>query len=304
MAHIWLSVSLVFRQMWVAIGPGVGWRQNVKPLIERGEVQFLRLASFWNPSSVDRIKDSLQGIEYVIHLAYVMPKGKNLIEIAARDFHQNVLGSLFFLSALPDSVKKIIFASSCMVYGFNAIIPVTERCLVNPISVYANGKFMTENYLRLLAGERNISTTILRLATVYGTYEIDPRAVPNFIRNVLAERPPVIYGDGNEVRDYINVKDVIDAIILSLIKEHDLFEIYNIGSGKGITTKEVAEIIIHLSGKSFTPIFQRKIGSSQKIICDISKARRNLGYSPSIELIDGLIEEIYYFRGNPRLWRK
>ena len=288
----------------IAVGSGLGWRPNIKTLIERGEVQFVKLASFWNPKSVDRIKSCFQGVEYVVHLAYVMPNGENLTDIASKDLNTNVLGTLTFMKLLPESVKKIIFASSCMVYGSSSTIPVSENSNVNPGNVYSNGKFLTENYLRLFAVERNISTTALRFSTVYGPSETDPRAIPNFIRRVLAGKPPVIYGDGNDVRDYVNVKDVVAGTILALEKDHDLFEIFNIGSGKGYSTKEVAEKVILLSGKSIRPYFQSKIGSSQKTICDISKARKKLGYVPLIELNEGLKEEINFFLENPRFWRE
>lgn len=288
----------------IAVGPGVGWRQNVKRLIERGEVRFVKLASFWDPKSIERIKSSFQGVEYVIHLAYVMPNGNNLIEIASKDLRKNVLGTLTFIKSLPQSVKKIIFASSCMVYGLNSTTPVSETSIVKPGSVYASGKFVTENYLRLFASERQISMTVLRYATVYGPFETDPRAIPNFIRCVLAEKPPVIYGDGNDVRDYVNVKDVIEATAMALVNDKTNFEIFNIGSGRGYSTKEVADHIIKLSGKCVELSIQKRYSDAQKIICDISKAKDKLGYVPSIEFLKGLTEEINFFLENPRFWRR
>lgn len=288
----------------IAVGPGIGWRQNVNCLIEGGDIRFVRLASFWNPKSLDRIKSCFQGVEYVIHLAYLMPKGKNPIELAKNDLRYNVLGTLTFIESLPQSVKRIIFSSSCMVYGLNSSTPVTETSQVNPGSVYASGKFLTENYLRLYASYRNISTTVLRYATVYGPFETDPRGIPNFIRCVLADKPPVIYGDGNDVRDYVHVKDVVEATVKALEKTKSVFDIFNIGSGKGNSTKEVAEYVINLSGKSLKPIIQNKNNNTQKIICDISKAEKYLGYTPSIELIKGIKEEINFFLENPRFWRR
>lgn len=288
----------------LAMGPGMGARPLVKHLVEQGRVRFIKLAAFWSAAALERVRADFAGVEAVVHLAYVMPRGKNQSERTLDDLRRNVFGTLQLISLLPGTVKKLVFASSCMVYGANTQAPVSESTPARPASPYGCGKFATENYLRLFASENGASLTILRLATVYGPYETDPRAIPNFIRHILAGKSPLIYGDGNDVRDYVHVSDVVQAIILALCDHDCAFDILNIGSGEGHSTRAIAEKLIKIIGKDTEPIYKQRNEDAQKIICDITHARQKLGYTPKIDLENGLSNEISFFSENPRFWRK
>lgn len=288
----------------IATGPYLGMRPIVKKLIGQGCVRFVILKSFWCPSAIDRVRANFQGVEYVVHLAYVMPRGNSPLEKAMDDFHRNVLGTLQFIKQLPDSVSKICFASSSMVYGANPPRPVSETNSVNPLCVYSLGKLATENYLRLYAKEKEISTSILRYATVYGAWETVPRAIPNFIRRVLAGKPPVIYGNGDDIRDYVHVSDVVEATLLAMTHAIENFQVFNVGSGKGFSTLEIAEKVIQLIDSSVVPSHELAHDVTKQIVCDITKARKTFGYQPKVELNKGLMEEINYFSENPKLWRE
>jgi UDP-glucose 4-epimerase len=213
------------------------------------------------------------------------------------------MGTLALVQRLPESVSRICFASSLMVYGPEAPQPVAETHCARPATVYAVGKLATESYLRLHAMTSGRSVVILRYATAYGPMETVPRAVPNFIRHVLSGRPPVIYGEGDDVRDYVHVHDVVDATLLALAHVEPAVQVFNVGTGRGHTTREVAEKIIRLAGEPTQPIYQPKQNAASRIVGDISRARNILGYEPQIGLDNGLCDEIQYFGANPQLWR-
>jgi UDP-glucose 4-epimerase len=240
--------------------------------------------------------------EYVVHLGYAMPGGEHSLESTIGDVRRNVLGTLRFMQQLPDSVSSICFSSSAMVYGPCPSRPVSETDCAHPATPYAVGKLATEAYLGLYAKESGVSVSILRYATVYGPMETVPRAIPTFIRHVLAGRQPIIHGRGDDVRDYVHVIDVVDATLLALAQVEGV-EVYNVGTGIGHTTCEIAERIIQLAGKRVKPIHRAAEHESIKLVCDIARAQSRLGYGAKVRLDEGLIDEIRYFADNPRLWR-
>jgi len=286
-----------------AVGPTLGWRPIVRNLVRQRRVRFVEMRAFWNLASVQRVEPELKEMEYVVHLGYAMPRGKSPLENAVDDARRNVLGTLQFVQQLPDSVSKICFASSAMVYGLNPPRPVSETDCARPITAYATGKLATENYLRLHAKESGVSVSILRYATVYGPMETVPRAIPNSIRHALAGRSPVIYGRGDDIRDYVHVLDVVHATLLALTHDAHAVQVYNVGTGRGYTTREIVESIIRLTGKRVKPIHKPAEHVPNKIVCDISRACSVLGYEPKVELAEGLGDEIRYFVDNPRFWR-
>ena len=288
----------------VAAGVGLGWRPVVRSLVRQGKVRFVDLRTFWHPASLKRVAPDFQGIEYVIHLAYEMPRGKTVAEKAIDDNVRNVIGTLRLIQHLPASVTKICFASSVSVYGSGFSQPVSETDYPHPATVYAIGKLATERYLLQHAIEKDVSVSIMRFATVYGSMETDPRAIPNFIREALAGNSPVIRGDGEDVRDYVHIQDVVSATLRALASVADKTQIYNIGSGNGYSTRQIAELILRLTGAGLQPIFRREDSVSSGVVCNIFHARARLDYEPRMEIEEGLHDEILWFRSNPQFWKK
>ena len=226
-SHLVQKLSAAGAQV-TAVGPALGWRPTVPSLVRQGRVRFVKLEAYWNPTSLRRLEPYMEGTNYVVHLGYTMPQGRNSLEKAISDLRRNVLGTLRLAQHIPDSVSKYCFASSVMVYGCHPPQPVSETDPPSPVSAYAAGKLAAETYLRFHAEKTDLPLSILRLATVYGPMETDPRAIPNFIRQVLAGRPPIIYGCGNDIRDYVHIDDVIAAIMLALTKQSTIPQVYNI----------------------------------------------------------------------------
>jgi UDP-glucose 4-epimerase len=190
-----------------------------------------------------------------------------------------------------------------MVYGSHPPHPVSESDSPNPVSPYAAGKLAAETYLRLHAEEAGLSLSILRLATVYGPLETDPRAIPNFIRQVLAGKAPIIYGGGDDIRDYVHVDDVTEAMLLALVRNVNAIEVYNVGTGEGHTTRAIAAKIIRLTKAQVEPVYAPQAGIPNQIVCDVTRAANALGYQPRMDLDQGLVDEIQFFARNPRLWQ-
>jgi len=287
----------------VAAGAGLGFRPPVRRLAKEGRVRFLNLKAFWQEESLKRLAPEFEGATHVVHLGYDMPRGRTELERAVDDGRRNVLGALNFIRRLPGSVSTVCFASSASVYGPGGPEPAHETDRPSPTTVYAIGKLAAEAYLGLHAQETGVSVPILRFATVYGLWETDPRAIPNFIRRALAGRPPVINGDGEDTRDYVHVRDVVQAVLRALTSGVDGARIYNVGTGAGLATRRVAELIIDMTGKEMQPQFSPEAKPSAGVICDISRARSELGYEPAVRFDDGLREEIDWFRSNPQFWR-
>jgi UDP-glucose 4-epimerase len=286
----------------IAAGVGLGWRPVVRRLVRQGLVRFVDLRSFWHPASLKRVAPAFTGVEYVVHLGYEMPRGNTAVEKEIDDNLRNVVGTLRLVQSLPTSVKKICFASSASVYGPYAEKPVSETDDPHPATIYAIGKGATENYLKQYAIESAVSVSVLRYATIYGPLETDPRAIPNFIRQVLAGKPPIIHGDGEDVRDYVHVTDVVNATVSALTLRNERFQLFNIGSGKGYSTRQIAEHIIDQAAVEMQPIIKGEQSKTTGVVCNISRAKTELGYKPQVDLEEGLHQEIEWFRNHPQLW--
>ena len=154
-----------------------------------------------------------------MHLARVWAQGKTTLDLAVDEVSSNLLGTLRFLANIGQRAINIIFPSSVEVYGVPDRLPMPECHHLRPLSPYAVAKAAVEEFLLVHAFKSNNSVTILRYATVYGPGELEPLAIPNFIRAILNGKSPVIDGDGLDVRDYVFINDVVDATLLAIVNE-------------------------------------------------------------------------------------
>ncbi len=248
--------------------------------------------SLANAKALAYWKETFRDVELVAHLWLHVPPAADFYVNAAKDVTTNILGTFNLLSILGPSLQGISFASSVQVYGRHHV-PVKEDFCPNPLSSYAVTKLALEGYLRAYSQERDVPVTILRYATVYGPGEKSHRAIPNFLHSLAQGKAPTIFGNGSEVRDYVNVDDVVAATIQSLKKNQS--GVLNIGSGEGRTTLEVAGKLMQLSGINLEPRFITRSESNINIVCDIALAREMLGYEPQTSLSEGLVREIEWF---------
>lgn len=259
------------------------------------KVEFIK-GSITDPSLLMGL---FQGSDYVFHLA-AFPSVPRSIENPRASHDVNVTGTLnVLLAATQNKVKKVIYASSSSVYGDTPTLPKKEDMTPSPLSPYAAGKLAAENYCMVFTQVYQLPTVCLRYFNVYGPRQ-DPNsqyaaAIPKFISRVLAGEPPIIFGDGEQTRDFTFIKDVIQANILAM--RSDICGVFNVSRGESITINELAELIINLSGKKLSPIHQEpRKGDVRHSLADISKARA-FGYEPRYNLKDGLAETLRWFNG-------
>ena len=213
------------------------------------------------------------------------------IEKPKNDVDTNIKGFINILECAKQyGVKKIIFSSSCAVYG-NAEIPTSEDCPANPLSPYAISKLAGEYYLKFYNYRYGIDYTILRYANIYG-----PRQIPNgesgvvaiFTKNLLSEKPSTIYHFGNTkgmIRDYCHVSDIVKANLLVLDKGSK--EIYNIGTGVGTYTEDLFFALqkkLHVQSHKGLDYRIARSGELIRSCLDITKAQRELGWYPIVGL--------------------
>jgi len=213
----------------------------------------------------------------------------------------NSIGTLKVLNAaLKYNVKKIIIASSAAVYGDSPEIPKKENMLPSPKSPYAISKLDCEYFAKLFYEEYGLRTTILRYFNVYGPRQ-DPTspyaaAIPIFIRQASKNDNIVIFGDGLQTRDFIYVKDVVQANELVMSKGDG--KILNVANASAISIIELARQIIELMGSSSKIVFKEpRTGDIKHSLADTSDISK-IGFKPKYDLKKGLIETIGWFKKN------
>ncbi len=194
------------------------------------------------------------------------------------------------VAAVRAGAERLVYASSAAVYGNPRRLPIDEEHPLNPLSPYGVSKLAGEHYVRtLFNGPRGY--LVLRLFNVYGPGQNPEYAgvIARFAERLAKGLPPVIYGDGEQTRDFIHVEDVVEAFIRSLEVPDPLNTVINIGTGRPVTVNRLARIMIELSGVETTPTYAPpRRGDIRHSYADISKAKRLLKWSPRIPLEEGL----------------
>jgi len=265
-----------------------GRLSNIEPLLRRTNVEFVQ-GSIIDLPLIQRL---FRGIDYIFHQAAI-PSILRSVENPLSSHEVNITGTLKVLFAARDSgVKKVIYASSSSVYGDTPTLPKREDMRPTPQSPYAVTKLAGEHYCRVFHQVYGLSTVCLRYFNVYGPRQ-NPEseyaaAIPKFIKSVLQESSPTIFGDGEQSRDFTFVKDVVEANILAA--ENDASGIFNIGTGKSTTINELVKLIIDGVGADIGLVYREpKLGDIRHSLADISSAK-TFGYDAKYDLVEGLRE--------------
>jgi len=244
------------------------------------------------------LKGIFKDVDYVFHQAAIPSVPRSIKDPIASN-NANVNGTLNVLVAAKDcNVKKVIYASSSSVYGDTPELPKREDMVPNPLSPYAVTKLLGEYYCKVFNEVYGLKTISLRYFNVYGPRQ-DPYSdyaavIPRFINRVLENKPPVIYGDGEQTRDFTFVKDVVRANIQAM--KSDANGVYNIASGNRISINELANVIMKLMGRNLKPIHEApREGDIRHSLGDISSAKKTLSYEPQYSLEEGLKRTIKWF---------
>jgi UDP-glucose 4-epimerase len=226
------------------------------------------------------------------------------VERPHRDAEVNILGALSLLeSCRRNKVRKFIYASTGgALYGEARFLPATEEHPINPESPYGASKHALEHYLYIWRLLHSLDYTVLRYPNVYG-----PRQNPHgeagvnaiFIGLMLEGKPPHIFGDGEQIRDYLYVDDVVEANVLALDKGGG--EIVNIGTGFGTSVNDIFRTLKKLLDFEGEPIYEApRPGEIQRITLDAKRAKKVLGWEPKVRFEEGLARTLEWSRTQVR----
>ncbi len=258
-------------------------------------------AVFHEVSITDREKvfEVIAGARYVHHLAAMISVPESM-EKPLECVDINVNGLINVLDAArAGGVEKVVHSSSAAVYGDNPVSPKTTAMRPDPKSPYGITKLDGEYYLQMYHEFHDLGTASLRYFNVFGPRQ-DPNsayaaAIPIFVKRALENRDLTIFGDGEQTRDFVFVKDVVQANILAATDTR-AFGVYNVANGSAITIRELCELIIKTTGSKSKIVFaDERPGDIKHSLADIGATQTALDYKPKYDLIHGLEQTIRYF---------
>ena len=249
-------------------------------------------------TDLELLQTIFKDVDYVLHQAAIPSVPRSINEPIASN-NANITGTLNVLVAARDrNVKKVVYASSSSVYGDTPKLPKREDMTPTPLSPYAVTKLTGEHYCNVFNEVYGLKTVALRYFNVYGPKQ-DPYSdyaavIPKFESRVLRDEPPVIYGDGQQTRDFTFVKDIVTANIRAM--KSAATGVFNIASGNRITIQELAELVMKLMDKDPGVILEEpRKGDVLHSLADVSKAKAGFSYEPGYRLETGLEETVKWF---------
>ena len=247
------------------------------------------------------LKRAVKGMDNIFHQAAFVSVPQSLEE-PDRCFEVNVTGTNRLLSISRDEgVKRVILASSAAVYGENPTVPLSENINPEPLSPYAASKRIGEIYAHLFTSQLDLDVTALRYFNVYGPRQ-NPASdyaavIPIFIKKLLDEEQPVIYGDGLQSRDFIYVGDVVQANLLAAKSNQAQGQVINICSGQETNLHNLVDYMAEIFNREIQPTYQDvRPGDIYRSLGDPSLARELLGFQPGTGLAEGLQKTAEWMR--------
>ena len=274
-----------------------GRRENIQEFLENSNFELLE----GDLSDLEVCQRAVKDIDFVLHQAAI-PSVPRSISDPLTSNSSNVSATLNLLIASRDEkVKKFVFASSSSIYGDNPVSPKKEDFPVNPISPYGLTKYTGEKYAQLFYEIYGLPTICLRYFNVFGPKQ-DPESeyaavIPKFIIALLNKQSPVVFGDGEQTRDFTFVDNIVQANLLAIKAKTGFGEVFNIACDEQISLNQLLELLQEIIGTDIKPKYAKpQQGDIPHSRADISKAKEILLYAPTIELKDGLIKTVEWFK--------
>jgi UDP-glucose 4-epimerase len=272
-----------------------GFRRNLENCLDRIELVEADLAEF------AVCKAAVQGVEYVLHQAAI-PSVQRSVEDPIRSNNANVTATLNMLVAARDAqIKRFIFASSSSVYGDIETLPKAETMPENPLSPYALTKLAGEKYCVVFHRIYGLPAVSLRYFNVFGPRQ-DPSSpysavISRFIEAALRGTRPIVYGDGEQSRDFTYVDNVVEANMLACLADGVDGMVFNVGTGQRHTLNDLLSSLSAIVGHELEPEYSNaRLGDVRHSQAAIEKAQRFLRFEPRVTFKEGLERTVDWFR--------
>src|SRR5580704_15284936 len=274
-----------------------GKRENLAQIL--GQIDF-READLLD---LDAMKSACAGVDYVLQQAAIPSVPKSVLDPIASN-RANVDGTVNVLVAARDArVKRVIYAASSSVYGDTPTLPKHEGMTTDPISPYAVAKLASEHYLTSFYRCYGLATVALRYFNIFGPRQ-DPSSaysgvLAKFITQMLAGKPPTIFGDGEQSRDFTYIDNAVDANLLACKAPAAQVagKVFNVATGRRVTLNQTFTLLKTLTSYSGSPLYAAERGGDIKhSLADISAAEEHLGYKPKVNFEEGLRRTVEWYR--------
>jgi UDP-glucose 4-epimerase len=249
------------------------------------------------------LAQAAKGCQVILHLAASVGN-KRSIDHPVHDAEVNLLGTLNVLEvARLHSINRVVYSSSAGIFGELRTLPISEDHPQDPDTPYGTSKLAAEKMCLVYNKLYGMSNTCLRYFNVYGPhqrYDAYGNVIPIFVNQVLRCKPMTIYGDGEQTRDFLNVRDVAEANLRATCAVEGVKGVYNIGSGKRITINHLAQLVQETAGISVSVQYAPpRQGDVRDSLADIRAASAAFGFKPSVSLEHGLKEYWQWINQDP-----
>ncbi|MBW7889077.1 MAG: SDR family oxidoreductase [Bacteroidetes bacterium] len=272
-----------------------GKRENLLPF--NGQIELIE----GSITDLETVRMAVKDVDYVLHQA-ALPSVPRSIEQPINSNEVNVSGTLNLLVACKDEqVKKVVIASSSSVYGNSEVMPKIETMLPMPLSPYAVSKLASEYYAKVFYKIYNLQTICLRYFNVFGPRQ-DPNSqysavIPKFIKALMNEKQPMIYGDGLQSRDFSFIENVVHANILAATTPNIGGISMNIACNQAYSLLDIVKVLNKQLQTDIQPQFlpERK-GDVKHSLADISFAKKIIGYDVQVHWEEGLQRTVEWYK--------
>jgi len=295
-SHIASALAASGAKLRIIDDLSTGYRENLDSI--DGDIDFVQ-GSLADEQSLHR---ALEDVELVFHEAAI-PSVPRSVE-SPRQTHIASVESTFslLLAAKEKRVRRVIYAASSSAYGDQPSLPKIENMLPEPLSPYAVAKLVGEYYAQVFTRVYGLETLSLRYFNVFGPRQ-DPSSqysgvISRFISALLKDERPVIYGDGEQSRDFTYVEDVVSANLKAAETVKGIGQVINVANGERITLNQLLAQLKDLTGKpdAVADYREPRAGDVRHSLADISRARDLLGFEPQVDLRTGLQKTIDWWK--------
>ena len=276
-----------------------GTLTNLSPVLDSPRLRFVH----GDIRDAELVSGLMRGVDLVVHFAAESHVDRSIAG-ASEFVSTNVVGTQVLLAAALDAgVGRFVHVSTDEVYGSIASGSWPETHLLEPNSPYSASKAASDLLARSYHRTHGLHVCITRCSNNYGPHQFPEKVIPLFVSNLLEGRKVPLYGDGQNVRDWLHVDDHCHGIAL-VAQAGRPGEIYNIGGGTELTNLELTHRLLDAVGADETmiePVVDR-LGHDRRYSVDWSKIATELGYAPQVPFADGLAATVAWYRDNPGWW--